>query len=75
MVMGFERSIGPNSRMENEDKYYWTQNASHPGDLDLVNERLKEHWELYGSPFAATAPDKDPLFCQVMTRGGVGRAR
>jgi hypothetical protein len=58
--------------MENEDKQYWTQHAGHPSDLDdLVNERLKEHWELYGSPFVATAPGKDPLFCQVVTRGGV----
>jgi len=72
--MDFRRSVEPNYRMEKNDKYYWTQHAVHPSDLDeLVNERLKEHWELYGSPFVAIALDKDPMFCQVMTRGGVGR--
>jgi len=66
--------VGRNCAMENKDKYYWTQFATNPTDLDeLVNERLKEHWELYGPPFVAMAPEKDPLFCQAMTRGGVGQ--
>ena len=74
--MDFGRFVEPNCVMENEDKYYWTQYAGHPSDLDeLGNERLKEHWELYGPPFVAMAPEKDPLFCQAMTRGGVGQAR
>ena len=62
--------------MEDKDKFYWTQYASHPADLDeLVDERLKEGLELYGSPFVAIAPDKDPMFCQAMTAPGVVRAR
>jgi hypothetical protein len=62
--------------MEDKDKYYWTQYALDPSELDdLVNERLKEGWELYGTPFVATQAEKDTRFCQAMTRGGIGRTR
>lgn len=53
-----------------EEQHYWTQHAATPGDLDdLVDERIDEGWELYGDPYVATPPDKDPLFCQAMRRG------
>jgi hypothetical protein len=63
-------------RMDNKDKLYWIQFATHPNALDeLVTERIKEHWEPYGSPFIATEKVKDTLFCQAMVRGGIGRGR
>jgi hypothetical protein len=51
--------------------HYWTQSATDPSTLDeLVNARIDEGWEVYGSAYAATPadPDKDPLFCQPMMR-------
>ena len=52
-----------------EPKHYWTQYAGDPGSLDeLVNERIEEGWELYGSPYLASHPEKDPLFCQAVRR-------
>jgi hypothetical protein len=42
---------------------------SNPSALDeLVNERIKEGWQLHGSQYVAIHPDKDPLFCQPMKR-------
>lgn len=67
--------MGQIAQMEDEDKRYWTQYAHHPSDLDvLVNERLKEEWELHGPQFVAMAEGKDPLFCQAMTRGDIRHA-
>jgi hypothetical protein len=50
-------------------EHYWTQHASHPSDLDeLVNDRIREGWDLHGSAYVATHPEKDPMFCQPMKR-------
>jgi hypothetical protein len=56
-------------RME-QDRRYWTQHAATPGELDdLIDERINEGWELFGDPYVAIHPEKDPLFCQAMVRG------
>jgi hypothetical protein len=52
-------------------KLYYTQYSETVSGLDeLVNERLAEGWQLYGPPYSITPadPEKDPLFCQAMTR-------
>ena len=70
IVVDFARRVESNPAMP-PPTTYCTQYSETAGGLDeLVNERLKEGWKLYGQPYSISPadPDKPPLFCQAMTK-------